>query len=755
MSHPSAAQLRRLLAEELDLMERDQVESHVNACADCLEHLEQMQRAQPVDWQLLADLLVHPPSEVNGHARCDGNPDPAIAVRHAETPAAGPTIPGYDLLARVGAGGMGEVYKARQRCTNRLVALKTLPVGDPQTSEYRQRLDRFRTEAEAVGRLQHPHIVALYEVGEHAGGPYFTMEWVPGCNLADKLAGTPLPERQAAEWTALLADAVQHAHEHGVVHRDLKPANILLRKAITDCTDDTAKGDQEGCAVREENGHSRFAHSCNPCDPWFSAVPKISDFGLAKLFDRNAPLTAPGQWLGTPEYMAPEQTADPAEARNSGPAVDVYALGVLLYEMLTGRPPFKAHEPLETLRQVRDEEPVSPRRLRPKLERDLETICLKCLHKDPARRYVSARELATDLRRWLKGEPISARPSGVVERLFKWGRRHPERAGLAALALALVLGLAGSSLWQLWAANARYTRQLAHSTEHQLLLVKYAVGQTAKEKTLAESVAGPGPDRLALRQFLEQTRQAFLTWFTRPGEAPPIINWFIMDPEGLILADSYQDPRSVGRPYPFRDYYAGLLRQEALADRAAVYISRVYESEQDGRFKFTVITRIWQNDRILGLLGASIAVGSKMVALDMSQELPGARLVGPMDQAVRPGAPAGDLPKYVVVLHGDYAVEGQNPLAIPPEQAEVLDQFAQTPSLLEIAEKLTPEGRYVNYARVGDSPFVVLVAQPCPWPLSVLGRLPLGWGLALIAGGGGLAALWRSRRMQRAARAHL
>jgi hypothetical protein len=212
---------------------------------------------------------------------------------------------------------------------------------------------------------------------------------------------------------------------------------------------------------------------------------------------------------------------------------------------------------------------------------------------------------------------------------------------------------------------------------------------------------------------------------------------------------SADEPRSVGKPYAFRDYYAGLLRQDAPADRATVYVSRVYESEQDGRFKFTVITRVWDGDRLLGLVGASIAVGPKMVALDLAYELPGARLVGPMDQGVRPGAVADGLPRYVVVLHRDYAAGGQRPRVVPPEQAAVLDAIGRDPSMHEVADRLSAEGGTVNYARVGDSPFVVIVEQPYPWPVSVLGRRPLGCGLAvvlLVLGAGVLPRWYLARR---------
>lgn len=307
--------------------------------------------------------------------------------------------PGYELLVELGRGGMGVVYKARQLGLNRLVALKMILGGGFASSAMRE---RFRAEGEAVARVQHPNIVQIHEVGEHQGQPFFSLEFCSGGALDRKLAGMPLPPREAAQLLVGLARAVHFAHERGIVHRDLKPANVLL-------SDDKQQG----------------------------AVPKIADFGLAKDLD-VAGQTHSGAVVGTPSYMSPEQAA--GRTREIGPPTDIYALGAILYECLTGRPPFRAAALVETLRLVQEAEPVAPRTLQPNTPLDLDTICLKCLQKEPARRYLTALALAEDLERFHAGEPIRARPVGAFERGLKWVRRKPAIAGLIAAVLLLLIG---------------------------------------------------------------------------------------------------------------------------------------------------------------------------------------------------------------------------------------------------------------------------------------------------------------------------
>ncbi len=343
-------------------------------------------------------------------------PTPGSPSSAAETPTPGypgadlPRIPGYELEAVLGRGGMGVVYRARQLSLKRTVALKMLLAGAFAGPHERA---RFRREAEAAASLRHTNIVQVYDVAEHEGRPYFTMEFVEGGSLAQKLAGTPQPALQAAVLAATLAEAVQVAHQGGIVHRDLKPSNVLL----------AADG-----------------------------TPKVSDFGLARRLEGGAGLTQSGVTVGTPSYMAPEQAG--GQTRALGPTVDVYSLGAILYELLTGRPPFRAETTAETVLQVICEEPVPPSRLNAKVPRDLETICLKCLHKDPQRRYATAAAVAEDLQRFQRGDPIVARPAGVLERLGKLARRHPNQLAMLAASLLLAVALLGGSLW--------FTVQQAH-----------------------------------------------------------------------------------------------------------------------------------------------------------------------------------------------------------------------------------------------------------------------------------------------------
>ncbi|MCC6678383.1 MAG: tetratricopeptide repeat protein [Phycisphaerales bacterium] len=364
-------------------------------CRTCPELLDQVRRKLAEHRRMEEQLRAwFPPNATDA----PGNDLPPATPSHL--PDALPELPGYEVESLLGRGGTGLVYRGRHLRLNRDVAIKVLREG---THAEVDKLERFLREAEAVAGLQHPNIVQVYDISEFGGQSYFTMELMEGGSLAQKLAGVPQPARDAAELVVTLADAVQVAHDRGIIHRDLKPSNILLA------------GD---------------------------GTPKITDFGLARRAEGDAiDLTLAGTPIGTPSYMSPCQ----AQGRISaiGPPTDIYSLGAILYEMLTGRPPFHGESPADTVRQVINDPPVHPSRLNPRVPHDLETICLKCLEKEPERRYVSALALAEDLNRFLRGEPIAARRAHALERSWMWARRRPAAAALyAALALVAVLSVA-------------------------------------------------------------------------------------------------------------------------------------------------------------------------------------------------------------------------------------------------------------------------------------------------------------------------
>jgi serine/threonine protein kinase len=373
----------------------------------------------------------------------------------------------YELLEEIGRGGMGVVYKARQVGLNRLVAVKMILGG---THVREDALGRFRVEGKAIARLQHPNVVQIDDVGDLNGCPYFALEFVDGSSLARKLAGEPQAPRYAAAVVQAIARGIQAAHERGIVHRDLKPGNVLL----------TAGG-----------------------------TPKVTDFGLAKQLDDDLCQTRTGAVMGTPPYMAPEQAA--GRTKEIGPSADVYGLGAILYEMLTGRPPFRGTSVAETLEQVIKSEPVPPRRLQPKVPRDLETICLKCLQKEPKQRYPTAGALADDLRRFLAGEPIQAGPVGQGERLWRWCRRNPALAAALAVAAALLVGGTGVSSYFALAEAAQARRALKNGKD----AVKAGDELRGKhEKLEIEHVKL----EIALGRSLVR---ALTVQATRPGEALP------------------------------------------------------------------------------------------------------------------------------------------------------------------------------------------------------------------------------------------
>jgi tRNA A-37 threonylcarbamoyl transferase component Bud32 len=440
--------------------------------------------------QLPTQLLPAATVQMPGPVPLDAQEVPAaVTVWHAAPQATGPRplpdgavprIPGYEILAELGRGGMGVVYKARHLALNRLVALKMILHA---IHAHPEALARFQREAEAVARLRHPNIVQIYEVGAADGCPFLALELVEGGNLESQLDGVPQPPAEAARLVEALARAVHHAHQQGVVHRDLKPGNVLMSAACG-----FAFGGSDAVTTKPQAG----------------LVPKITDFGLAKRVEADQSQTASEAILGTPTYMAPEQAA--GNVRLVGPPADLYALGAIFYDLLTGRPPLRGTTAMDTLQMVLTREPVPPRRLQPGIPLDLQTICMKCLEKEPTRRYASAEHLAEDLHRFLAGEPVLARPTPAWERVWKWARRRPaEPLLIAACALALVGLVGGLAVYadrqRQLRLEAQRREENARQAEHAALLARREADARRTEAVRQQALLKQSNDRA------EQARQ--------------------------------------------------------------------------------------------------------------------------------------------------------------------------------------------------------------------------------------------------------
>jgi serine/threonine protein kinase len=469
--------------------------------------------------------------------------EPTDAVPPRVTGSAGwPAVAGFEILEELGRGGMGVVYKAQQVNLSRLVALKMVLAGAHASPDD---LARFHKEAQAIARLQHPDIVRIHDVGQAGGLPYLSLEFLDGGSLAQRIQGQPQDITQAARTIHILARAIHAAHLQGIVHRDLKPANILL----------TADG-----------------------------RPKIADFGVARCLGDNSDQTRTGSILGTPDYMAPEQAR--GRARDAGPLVDQHALGAIFYELLTGRPPFRGATRSDALEQVCTQEPVPPTRLRPKVPRDLETICLKCLQKEPYRRYPDAAALADDLDRFLDGRPILARPSSAVERLGRWCRRNPRIASVAAAALILLVSLVTTSTLfaaHLARANAAALAAFRGECQRSLELLsdkqraELAVEQAIRATRLAREQTARARNALAAlaaqvraledRPDLRDAKRNLLRTATAALDDPAGEDGIPADLAGPDLGEALR--RRAGDPEASRSYERDELRSRGLEDPVA------------------------------------------------------------------------------------------------------------------------------------------------------------------------------------------
>jgi WD40 repeat protein/tRNA A-37 threonylcarbamoyl transferase component Bud32 len=509
-SHPSDDDLACFNRGETAADKLDAIGIHLDICPECVHRLEALSATDHVlTW---IRKTARPSSDSQFVS-------PADATLKNGLPDTRPSAPvqlgDYEILAEVGRGGMGVVYKARQKRLNRLAAVKTILTHEHASAD---QMLRFQREAEMAARVRHPNVVQIYEVGTHCGRPFIAMEWIEGPTLAKQLEDRPLSPPEAAQLTETLALAVQAAHSQGVVHRDLKPANILLQ--IADCK----------LQIEMQSA------ICN----LRSAIPKITDFGLARPLQGDGKLTQTGAILGTPEYMAPEQARG---GDSAGPPADVYGLGVILYKLLTGRPPFRTDSAVETLRQVVELEPVAPRLLNNRIPRDLETVCLKCLEKRPERRYPTAGALAEDLRRFFDHRPIRARRIGALGRLARWSRRNPGVAALLAGILTIFLTAFALVSWSYW--RAEDALQESHRRERAERWQRYRGDMAATAIALQLQNVG------AARRALETTPQEYRDWewhhfyhqldsatHVAQGSAGPV-NWmrFVAGGKQLVSSD--------------------------------------------------------------------------------------------------------------------------------------------------------------------------------------------------------------------------
>jgi eukaryotic-like serine/threonine-protein kinase len=455
--------------------------------------------------------------------------------RSAELPR--PAVPGYEIDRELGRGGMGVVYLARQTKLNRPVALKMILAGAHASPQDR---DRFRIEAQAAAQLQHPNIVQIYEIGEADGHPYLALEYIAGHGLDEHLTGTPWPPREAAELIEPLARAIHHAHEKGIIHRDLKPANILVVSG--------------GVVSREWSEAKPLTTHHSPL-----TTCKITDFGLAKQIQeaeqRKAGPTQTGTVMGTPSYIAPEQAR--GQTSSVGPETDVYALGAILYELTTGRPPFRGETPLDTVLQVMSEEPVPPRRLQPKVPRDLEVVCLKCLEKDPSRRYSSALALAEDLRRFLDLKPIVARPASAPIWLLKWARRRPAAASMVVMTILVAAAALATSIVVNFQLNAAAERE-----RNQKLQFQAEYDRAERERIKADNARKDADERTkeAERERTESQRTLYALQLAQIGALSE------RDPHRAL--QMLQDPRRC--PEKMRDFTWGYLHRICQRERPSL-----------------------------------------------------------------------------------------------------------------------------------------------------------------------------------------
>ena len=618
----------------------------------------------------------------------------------------GQRVGDYVILERLGQGGEGTVFRARHASSDQVVALKTVVARTPADTGAGPRI---REEARAIACLKHPHIVPIHFFGEDRGRGvwYYAMDLMEGGSLQGRLKALRDDPRRAASLLEEVARGMHHAHSRGVLHLDLKPANVLL--------------DEQGRPYVSDFGLARRLRASGPAE----VVPDPGGLDPTEPVRECLPLSRP-QARGTAPYMSPEMAAGHVDKVST--AADVYGLGAVLYATLTGRPPFRGKTIGETLRKVLFDAVEPPSATNPKVDRELQAVCLKALHKDPAKRYGSADAFANDLARWLRGEPTMAGGPTIRKGAWFWLKRHPWRVAATALALVglWLTGVAGS-LGELHASNARDAERLARVAAAQLRMVERDVEIAAKDPDLREHLGGlsdnPSEQRKNLDTFLERQTAETNRRFDLTG-GNPLINTFVLNADGVLLADTFRPRRSVGLSFDLRDYYRRHFDPEHRPPRDAVLVSRVYHSVKDGRFKLAVSARVWDGDgggaRCLGVLVANLTVGPALVALDLREEPDGASVVGPVEwtYAWRGTTPEGnDHPPFLAAFDRRYA-PGVGRVVPPAAELPRLTDFDRDPALSRWSDRLRGP-TLTDYHRVGTTPLVVALRRDYPWPVRV------------------------------------
>ena len=614
----------------------------------------------------------------------------------------------YELLEQVGQGGFGVVYRARQIELDRIVAVKVLRTGAFSTGS---ELRRFRAEASAVAKLNHPNIVVVHEVGEVDDTPFFSMEFISGPSLAHLLKDGPLPPDRAATYIRAAAEGIHYAHSRGLIHRDLKPANILL--------------DSFG-------------------------QPRVTDFGLAHTRDAPHELTHSGDFVGTLLYASPEQAR--GSHREVGPASDVWGLGATLYELLTGRPPFRGQTAAEVQDRILSEDPPKPRQIRPNIPKDLERIVMQCLAKEPSRRYPSAEEMSRELGRFLRREPVRAQPVGVLGKFVRWCRRRPATAApVISLFIVMFLATLAAGLFRRdsLAGVEHGARLAAQAMRADLNPIERIVENASAQPELAGMIGRndlKGLDRWLAAEAHSGSRET-ATWLHTE-------NWYVLDAHGAMLAHWPTGSRLTNAA--FRDYFTGAISHAGDVD--PVYFSRVYRGANNGQHKFGISRAIMDSRRkIEGVLVATVGTATtenNSLLRDLSR-----KLVLAAASDTNPPPPGitfvSNTPPFLVLLHPAFK-EGEAAVAIDhPSIVELLgrDRPADQPAdafYRDPVARVHPsyKGRWLaGFARVPRTPFAVIY-QTRDWIGDVM--LAAFW---VLSGSGCVAVVaanwWRRKQLLR------